>query len=611
MKNKILFILAIMTVGMTSCLDDFLEKPDTSGNIDLEKVYSSSVTAEQTLAAAYRQVLLHGLPGGCGFYHGTLGCISGERAKGANWWATWEICDGGLKVSNVLNASSGTAGADDLSASWAAIRTAYLVKENIDRVPEDEMTQQLKDYIKAEATALIAYRYMGMFYRFGGLPLVKKSLLADDEDMYAGRSTLKETFDFITGLCDEAIAGLPEKWETKYTGRMTKGAALAIKARVLQFAARPLFNSATPYLHGEGADELVCFGNADPSRWQDAINVHEAVLTWAAANGCELINTGGTGVGQPNPNARDDYGTACSYPGNKEVILAYKIDANDNSNLIFVWNNTSVYGERGWEVMYTGLPTNMLEYYYAADGTELSWPKIGDAAATPAQVWYDNIDKIEPRFAVDHNAPYTTAPSISPGDALWRENWYRTPANIANFGSFPGIHRQYFGAAITTKFYYNAGSRVWFEPPLFRLAETYLSLAEAYNETGNSTKALENLNKVHNRAGLPSITETNKDKLREIIWREKSLEFIGENHRYFDVKHWKHPRIDQGIIGGQIRELQFVSDTDAQPDMWVRPHLVSFWDANSYVCYWHPKMYLEPFSQSEINKGYMIQNPGY
>ena len=102
---------------------------------------------------------------------------------------------------------------------------------------------------------------------------------------------------------------------------MTRGAVLAIKARTLLFAARPLFNSATPYLSG-GHDDLVCFGSKSDDRWQDAIEANEAVLTWAAANNYALLNTGGAGEGNPNPKAFEDYATATSTPANREVLLA-------------------------------------------------------------------------------------------------------------------------------------------------------------------------------------------------------------------------------------------------------------------------------------------------
>ena len=167
------------------------------------------------------------------------------------------------------------------------------------------------------------------------------------------------------------------------------------------------------------------------------------------------------------------------------------------------------------------------------------------------------------------------------------------------------------GCAAPTKFYYNAGSRVWFEFPLFRMAEIYLNLAEAYNEYGNPTKALENLNMVHNRAGLPAITETDRDALREIIHRERAVEFYRENLRYYDVKHWKDENIDKGIIGGDMRELQFKVKADASGSLNLPEGLESYWNAVTYTSYWNPRMYLEPLPQSEINKGTLVQNPGY
>ena len=79
-------------------------------------------------------------------------------------------------------------------------------------------------------------------------------------------------------------------------------------------------------------------------------------------------------------------------------------------------------------------------------------------------------------------------------------------SNAGKKTNFPAAIEAGKGCAAPVKFYYKAGTRVWFEFPLFRLAETYLNLAEAYNEKGIAAKALENLNKVHNRAGLPKVT---------------------------------------------------------------------------------------------------------
>ena len=142
---------------------------------------------------------------------------------------------------------------------------------------------------------------------------------------------------------------------------------------------------------------------------------------------------------------------------------------------------------------------------------------------------------------------------------------------------------------------------------MFRLAENYMSLAECYNEIGDATNAQKYLNIIRNRAGLPSVTETDQAKLRELIVRERALEFFEENQRYYDVKHWKHPDIGTKILGGPMTEISFLT-TDGANTMAA---LISYWDAYSYTGYWHPKWFLEPFRQDEVNKGIIAQNPGY
>jgi hypothetical protein len=115
---------------------------------------------------------------------------------------------------------------------------------------------------------------------------------------------------------------------------------------------------------------------------------------------------------------------------------------------------------------------------------------------------------------------------------------------------------------------------------------------------------------VHNRAGLPSITATGQTQLRTAIQREWAVEYYDELHRYFDVKHWKLANIGNGIIGGATHEFQFIPVPGAS-NYNIASGLASYYDAVVFQTYWSPKMFLEPFPQSEVNKGIIIQNPGY
>ena len=603
--KRITTILAVLgLLALTSC-DFFLQKPDTTGTVDRDAVFSSKKNAEAALMSCYTNALIHGLPGGMGIAHGTLGSISGEINRGYDWHGTYKVAQAGLSV----NGSDGSdAGADHYGNNWRFIRQCFIVKENIDQVVD--MDQKDKDAIKAEVTALIAYRYMGMFYRYGGVPIVTKSFEASD-DLTAGRATLEETLQYILDLCDEAHAGLPAKWDAANTGRMTQGAVLAIKARALMFAARPLFNSATPYLDNGELNNLICFGNEDKERWKDAIDANEAVLSWASGNGVTLINTGGT----PNANAFVDYATATSTPANAEIILAYKRNSTDMySNYISYYHNCSPYWTYNrYDTDNTGVLSNHVKMYYKNDGSEMSWPAVGDAAPRNGSDWIANIGSIEARALADIKFGGFDSKN-NEGNTSWSNlGWNRGgyDAKTSSGNAFPnsvGGTGQACGER--TKFYYNAGSRTWFEFPLFRLAETYLNLAEAYNEYGNPTKALENLNKVHNRAGLPSITEKDQAKLRAIIQREKAIEFFCENHRYFDVKHWKHKDIANGICGGSMRGFTYNIKADATWP-YAAANIETYWEAELYQAFWSPAMFLEPFPQSEVNKGTTTQNPGY
>lgn len=595
MKKVFNFLIGLGLTGILfSCQKDFLQKPETTGNTTIESVFSTTTSAENAIAAAYRASLIQGLWDGRSINNGILSGISGELNYGETWATLIYYINSGYQPTPRDNNKAQSS--DNFFDNFSALRKCFIVMENIDKVAD--MDASMKGYVKAEMKGLIAYRYLGMFIRYGGVPIVTKSLEPSD-DLNIPRASLQETLDYCVKMADEAAAGLPDKWDDKYTGRLTRGAVLAIKAKALLFAARPLFNSATPVIDFGSNNNLICFGTADQNRWSTAAAASEAALSWATQNGYGLINTGGAGANNPDPKAFDDYGTATSTPANKEVILAYKFDQNDSKFFRF-YNRTSNNAER-YLIDNYGMLSNFLPNYYAKDGTDQTWPGTGIANALPYSDYAAKMQNMEPRFKADNMAHAIDA-WINPGNTLW--TYYNAGTGTNRDGG------RGKGDAVMTKYYYNAGSRLWFEFPLFRVAELYLNLAEAYNESGNSTKALENLNIVHNRAGLPSITETNKDRLRKIIQREWAVEFFNENHRLFDVKHWKLDNIGNGVLGGPMREFQFTLKS-GQTDSKIAANLVSYYDQQTFVAYWHPKMFLEPFPQEEIDKGIIIQNPGY
>ncbi len=612
-KIRIVAIIAAL-VSFTGC-NLFLEMPEVTGSVYREDVFSNRKDTEGMLWRAYHRGLREGLPEGWAINHGTLASLSGEITRGYSWHAGYNLVVNG--PTTVLDASGQFQGAPaNFNENWEVIRACWIIIANIDSCPE--ISPEMKEYMKGEAYALIAYRYVGMFQRWGGVPIVRQANEMTD-DINFPRASAQKTLEFALEMLQEAENRLPDTWTDiepgcgdKWEGRITKGAVLAMKARLLTFAARPLFNADQSYAKEFGmaysADSLIWLGGKDINRYQTAIDAHLAVINWAKTNGKHLIFTAGEGNRNSFEQAIDDYGRGVSQLNGPETLLAFKVESDQQVyNNMTEGYNWSAYVDAG-ERSLRGVLTNFVRLYRDTDGNDIDWPVVGEAAPRPIADFAANIDKIEPRFRVDICVPGKFGRS-NDGDAKWNEGiWYMgSLTSDADIAASMARATEGRSIGVPTKFYYKAGARRWLEFPLFRLAENYMSLAECYNELGDDVNARKYLNIIRNRAGLPSVTETDQAKLRELIVRERALEFFEENQRYYDVKHWKHPDIGTKILGGPMTEISFLT-TDGANTMAA---LISYWDAYSYTGYWHPKWFLEPFRQDEVNKGIIAQNPGY
>lgn len=574
MKNKLLIAIAFLSsaVGFTACEKEFLQLP-LSNTTTVDSIFSTTQKAQGAWVNAYRSLVPQGLPYANWWNALIQANISGELTYGYAWTPSNEI------IKNGLTATGPAEDYEGFGANFPPIRKAWLVVENIDKVKD--MSTEDKAKIKGEMKALVAYRYVQMLVMYGGVPIVARSY-EPAEDLAVPRSSVKQTLDSIVSWCDQAIAVLPSKQPDNWTGRMTKSAAMAIKSKALLYAARPLFNSATPYLDFGANNNLICLGNVDANRWQTAATAADALINEAeGAAGLEIINTG---------SPLDDYGTATSTPGNKEVILAYKFinTAGGTDNWQELPMNAFYNPRYFWQAQCNVLTTGFLENYYKQDGTSQVWPVAG--TSTPFNDYTTRMNQMEMRFKASF-MPYEMNAWNNPNDA----NWVNANVPVGNA----------FGCARTVKFYYKAGTRRWFEFPVFRLAAAYLSAAEAYNESGNATQALVRLNKIHQRAGLPAVTVTDQAQLRAIIQREWAVEFFDENYRLHDVKHWKLPNINS-ILGGSCRAFIFNNNTGVKTTA-----NTNYTDGSAYQVFWASRMYLNPIPQTEVNKGILIQNPGY
>lgn len=578
MKKLIYIILCLPVVVsvLFSCEDQFLEKP-LGGDTNLDTIFSTTDKAMTALAKAYSMNLAWGYPekdwapnngGLTGF---TLDELAGDDMSVFSWESGYNVTHSGMEAVTDWNKTGSASCEDAYSFRWKSIRQAYLVIENIDKVAD--MNENMKEQIKKEMKALLAFSYTNFFKRYGGVPIVRSTFQVDDNNKIP-RAGLQETLDFILELCDEAST-LPNSHPDNMKGRLTKGVVLSIKGEALLFAARPLFNAASPYLNLGENNNLICFGTADPARWNVAAKAAQDVIDWAEKESgwCYLVDT---------DSPLDDYGTATSTPNNPEVILSYNVVSTGMSRC---------YDPHFWWTVSKGMSFQMLTKFYKEDGTDQVWPGTTPELFTE---YVTKMNEMEPRFKASCFA-YTIDSWNNPGDTHWSAaTLYYSQTNNA--------------CVVNTKFWYKAGRRNWFYPPLYRLAKIYLDAAEAYNESGNTAQSLLYLNKIRNRAGLPEITETSKDKLRKLIYRERNVEMYKENCNYFDYRHWKLAGTEESPYGNVISTFRYTYLTNSGK---VAADYKDYRVEPQYTLYWSTNQFLYPFPQAEVNKNYLIQNPGY
>jgi len=589
MKKLHILFLVFLSIYNTSCVDDFIKAPDVV-SLDLNKVFSSEKNVEGTIALAYAYNLSSGLP----VYNwsppympfGTSEAfVGGEDLSSVTWTYEPAITGTGMSASTTSLLQGAALSDDNFPFNYQYIRHACIVMENIDKVPD--MSNEDKNIVKGEMKGLIAYRHLEMMKRYGGVPCVDHTLTVVD---FIQRASVQETLDFIVKLCDESAVILKgHTWSNDWNGRLTEGVALAIKAEALTYAARPLFNSPTPYLDLPVHNDLICLGNYDNIRWQRAIDANLAVIDWGKQNGYELIDTN---------NPLDDYGQAVGVPGSKEVLLAYKQqgDSKDKTGggmMAVYCPNPQWSGTVAPD--YRGTSYEMLTQYRKGDGANQTWAGTN---GKDYQDYYDRAQEMEPRFKASIFC-FGIDPWNNPNDAFWSvsKGWHMLKSS------------QKQGIGRNVKFWYKAGTRTWFEFPIFRMAQFYLNIAEAYNGLNDDVNARRYLNIIRNRGGLNDITTQGGEDLKNEIYREWEVEFYNENKHYPHVRHWKR---GDTMIGGAKHVFDFTYKNSVYgvrvPSDFLSYKLAP---ATVPVYAWYDKMYLSPFPQVEMNKGYLVQNPGY
>jgi len=379
---------------------------------------------------------------------------------------------------------------------YSGIKTCNLFLDNVDRI--ENMDPALKARMKGEARFLRAFQYFQLMTWFGDVPLFDKDITLE-ESLSIGRSPRADVLAFILSELDAAIEALPVN--TAYAqadrGRITKGAALGLKARV--------------YLY-EG-------------RWQDVATTCEAIMS--GNNGSYSLFNSYAGLFLPqNEN-------------NSEVLLDFQFDpVNRTYNHLFDFAPISV-GARlnalapTQELVDSYLMTNGRTINEAGSGYDAEDPYVNRDARMTATVVYHNYNWTRPDGT---SKIIYIKPGTDPDETKMDE--YAAGGVSSPTGYYL---RKYYDPTSLTNFV--SGLNLI----LIRYADVLLMYAEARNELGTMDESVWNqtVRALRNRAGFVDPMALNfnaslgQDGLRTAIRNERRTELAMEGLRVFDIRRWK------------------------------------------------------------------------
>lgn len=533
MKIYKLVIFAACYTLFSSCEKNVLDK-DPLSQIDEDLVWQ-----DINLATLYVNNFYLALPGGA---QRALDCATETGEQGHNWMDTQS-----------WNAGDISAGYAPFQGEWyncyTQIRNANIFLQKYVSLTGDETAIS---QLKGQALFMRAYYYTELVNLFGGVPLIKEPQSLEDS-LFVPKSSYDDCVEFIVSDLDEAAGLLPETWDGGDIGRATKGACLALKSRLLLYAASLLHNP----------------GN-NASEWQKAADAAKAVID--------------LGIYSLYP----DYYGLFHVDNNEEVIFDIQYAYPTRTQNAEYWLNP-----QGLQGAFGAMrPTQeMVDYYEMSNGKAITDAGSGYDAKNPYQ------DR-DPRFYA----------SVLYNGAPWRGGEVETYFDGANG---PGQFDQYATSAAMTGYYIrkfinesnpvagvDKANENWI---LMRYAEVLLNYAEAQVALGNDAEARAYINMVRKRSGMPDLPASlSGSALLERCRNERAVELCFEELHFFDVRRWKTA---PGVLGVPVHKMDIKK---------LSANEFSYTVKEMEERVWRDAFYYLPIPQDEINKNpNLVQNEGY
>ncbi|MGF1636577.1 MAG: RagB/SusD family nutrient uptake outer membrane protein [Cyclobacteriaceae bacterium] len=516
MKEK-LFRMLVIAILLVSCDDDLLEK------YPVDTLNPSNFWASESDAEAAVNNLYTRLPDFRGW---TYREILGDHAIGSS----------GDEGRNNINEGTNDANAGFYRNLWndyfRSIAATNYFLENIDKVPN--LSNSVRNRMIGEAKFIRSFTYLNLAMDFGDAPLLTSTLTVSEGSVIT-RDDRFEIFDFILDEMDDVINDLPSRSDYiaggQGIGRVTNGAALALKARAGLFAGTLSKNFSGP--------------------------ASERYLQ-ACVAACEEL----MGIGEYN--LYDDFGKLFKYDGqySNEVILSRMYSKDVLSHNFF--NNNAPQELTGRATVDLSISRDLVDRF--------QMQATGRSITDPASTFDPNDPHLGRDPRMEHTVFFAAFDNTSHVSIVNGKRWDMRPNLPADMRVADVLSQQ--GGANKTGYAVRKyideerdagqGNNDGMNLILFRYADVLLMYAEALVELNqNLTKAVDMINLVRDRAGMPVLAESgymasdlqNQGTMRSIVQQERSVEMALEGIRLFDIRRWK---IAEDVIDGPVPGISYI-----------------------------------------------------
>ena len=478
------------------------------------------------------------------------------------------------------------------SGLYSSIRNVNLFLRDIDKINLDmyrlnprldaqliyeERMAEIERW-KYEARFLRAFYYFELIKRYGGVPIIENVLSPGDDYLGKPRNTLEECIDFVISDLDSAASVLPVEYSSGDLGRATKGASLALKAKVLLYAASDLWNDPS-WAGGYPEPELISLPAGDRmERWKDAADAAK-----------EVIDLGN--VYRIHPIYSDLFLAPENFRNREHILVRRHGPSNDfermNYSVGFDFGNSGTTPSQNLvdahDVIVSPLVAEPFDWNNPAHAAN-PYARTGPTARDPRLFYNIIINNSE--FRGRNMEIWTGGRDGQPAAQATRTGYY-----LRKFVD-PGLNLHINATSV----------KAW---PIIRLADIFLMYAEALNEYSPGHADIERyVNNVRTR--MPSVrmpripSGLNQDEVREFIRRERRVELAFEGHRFWDVRRWM---IAPETLGAPLRGMEITLNPASPLAFDYSPFTVE-------ERVFEPKMYFYPIPQSELLlMPEWIQNP--